>query len=78
MATDDSMDDEVFETQEDTNKRLTVLENDMKHKDKTPSPTGYRNYRPPSEVLRLGETETIEECVEQLIHKASYNLELCR
>lgn len=69
MAADDSMDDEVFETQEDTNKRLSVLENDTKHKDKTPSPTGYRNYRPPSEVLRLGENESIIECVEQPIHK---------
>lgn len=73
MAADDSMDDEVFETQEDTNKRLTVFENkDNKQKDKTPSPTGYRNYRPPSEVLRLGETESVIECVEQPIHKVKY------
>lgn len=71
MAADDSMDDEVFESQEDTNKRLSVLGDDNKQKDKTPSPTGYRNYRPPSEVLRLGETESVIECIEQPIHKVS-------
>lgn len=73
MATDESMDDEVFEaTEENISSKLKVLENDHRsnRKANTPSPTGYRDYKPPAEVLKLCETDVIEDN-EQTIHKVS-------
>ncbi|CAH1155985.1 unnamed protein product [Phaedon cochleariae] len=61
---DDSMDDDVFEATEDTRLRVTA---DHPHSN-TPSPTGYRNYQPPAEVLKLCQTDVIE-AVEPKIHK---------
>lgn len=61
MADDDSIDDDVFETK-DTN---TL---NIKTSGTTPSPTGYRDYKPPDEVLRLCQTDNIEE-LEQTVHK---------
>lgn len=62
-TTDDSMDDDVFETVEDADNRLKIS-SDINH----PSPTGYRNYQPPPEVLKLCQEDVIEE--EQLtVHK---------
>lgn len=66
MATDDSMDDDVFE--EDSSARLRVVENDVNQRTSTPSPTGYRDYKPPAEVLRLCETDAFDDTV-QTIHK---------
>lgn len=73
MTTDDSMDDDVFEASEDVltndSSRLSVTENDHNLKEEnTPSPTGYRGYKPPAEVLKLCESEVIEES-DQRIHK---------
>lgn len=68
MAADDSMDDDVFEAQEDTNARLKVAENQANLRSSTPSPTGYRDYKPPAEVLRLCETDAFED-TEQIVHK---------
>ncbi|XP_044264848.1 ras-related protein Rab-37-like isoform X1 [Tribolium madens] len=60
MAADDSMDDDVFESQEDS-LRVSGQKN-------TPSPTGYRDYKPPAEVLKLCQTDVLEDC-EQIVHK---------
>ncbi|XP_019865261.1 ras-related protein Rab-37 isoform X1 [Aethina tumida] len=67
MATDDSMDDDVFESQDEAN-RLGVVEKVVQEKTNHPSPTGYRNYQPPAEVLKLCETNVIEDN-EQIVHK---------
>ncbi|XP_023030359.2 ras-related protein Rab-37 isoform X1 [Leptinotarsa decemlineata] len=66
MATDDSMDDDVFEAIEDNRLKLTAK--DSEKKDKAPSPTGYRNYKPPAEVLKLCQSDIIVD-VEPRIHK---------
>lgn len=66
MATDESMDDDVFETQEETNNKLCTKKTEQKTN--SPSPTGYRNYQPPAEVLKLCQTDVLEVC-EQTIHK---------
>ncbi|XP_057657406.1 uncharacterized protein LOC130894544 [Diorhabda carinulata] len=69
MATDgDSMDDDVFETLEDIDSRLNVSDRNFSQKGGTPSPTGYRNYKPPDEVLKLAENDVIES-TEPAIHK---------
>jgi Ras-related protein Rab-37 len=63
MAADDSMDDDVFESQEDGD-GLRV----SGKKGNTPSPTGYRDYKPPAEVLKMCQTDVLEDC-EQIVHK---------
>ncbi|KAB0795498.1 hypothetical protein PPYR_12337 [Photinus pyralis] len=68
MATEDSMDDDVFESLEDTVAHSNLQVNQNAYNRSTPSPTGYRDYKPPAEVLKLCETDTIEEC-NQIIHK---------
>lgn len=70
MATDDSMDDDVFEaTDETANSKLKVLEDKYKQlKANTASSTGYRDYKPPEEVLKLCETDILEE-TEYTVHK---------
>ncbi|CAG9760480.1 unnamed protein product [Ceutorhynchus assimilis] len=67
-ATDDSMDDDVFETQEDTDNKLKLLENSIDRKADTRSPTGYRGYKPPTEVLNLCKTNVLDD-VQIVIHK---------
>lgn len=77
MADDDSIDDDVFETKESTISTSTLNTNEKPTT--TPSPTGYRDYKPPAEVLRLCETDNIEE-LEQTIHKVkcfSYIVLIC-
>lgn len=73
MAADDSMDDDVFESQEDTNARLRVAEQQSNQRTNTPSPTGYRDYKPPAEVLRLCETDAFDD-TEQIIHKVGCSI----
>lgn len=52
MTGDDSMSDDVFEMEEDTSAALsTGLTPLMGQPTTTPSPTGYRDYKPPAEVL---------------------------
>lgn len=63
MAADDSMDDDVFESQEDIDSLKVAGK-----KGNTPSPTGYRDYKPPAEVLKLCQTDVLEDC-EQIVHK---------
>ncbi|XP_063930269.1 ras-related protein Rab-37-like isoform X1 [Zophobas morio] len=60
MAADDSMDDDVFED-------IDSLRVSGK-KGNTPSPTGYRDYKPPAEVLKLCQSDVIED-KEQIVHK---------
>lgn len=64
-TTDDSMDDDVFETIDDTHNQLNIHP-----KIQTASSTGYRNYQPPAEVLKLCEEDVIEN-TEPTIHKVS-------
>lgn len=66
MADDDSIDDDVFETKDPSLTTLNVEEEGRPAT--TPSPTGYRDYKPPAEVLRLCETDNFEE-LEQTVHK---------
>lgn len=70
---DDSMDDDVFEaTEETTSGRLKVIHNDyLDRSQNTPSPTGYRDYKPPAEVLKMCENDIVEES-EQRVHKVKY------
>lgn len=67
MADDDSIDDDVFETK-DTLPNTSLDVNKPNKGATTPSPTGYRDYKPPAEVLRLCETDNLEES-EQTVHK---------
>ncbi|KAF5282339.1 hypothetical protein FQR65_LT14328 [Abscondita terminalis] len=67
MTTDDSMDDDVFESSEDTIAHPKLQINQNAHKT-VPSPTGYRDYKPPAEVLKLCETDVIED-TNQILHK---------
>ncbi|XP_050498967.1 ras-related protein Rab-37-like isoform X3 [Diabrotica virgifera virgifera] len=62
----DSMDDDVFETIEDSRLKINAI--NSQQKGGTPSPTGYRNYKPPAEVLKLAENDIIES-VEPIVHK---------
>ncbi|KAJ8920179.1 hypothetical protein NQ315_011840 [Exocentrus adspersus] len=75
MATDDSMDDDVFESQDDES-HLKVASKPEEPKSNTPSPTGYRNYQPPAEVLKLCQTDIIDE-VEPIIHKVRGKYRAC-
>lgn len=73
MADDDSIDDDVFETKDATAaERLNV---DESVPTTTPSPTGYRDYKPPAEVLRLCQTDAADnaEELEQTVHKVLEN-----
>lgn len=62
MANYDSLDDDVFE--EDS--KLQIGDK----KANTPSPTGYRDYKPPAEILRMCQTDILEDN-EQLVHKVA-------
>ncbi|XP_044754846.1 ras-related protein Rab-37-like isoform X3 [Coccinella septempunctata] len=64
-ATDDSMDDDVFETETDAKDKLRTGERKLP---KTPSPTGYRGYKPPPEVIKLAQNDIFED-TEQITHK---------
>ncbi|CAG9830050.1 unnamed protein product [Diabrotica balteata] len=64
----DSMDDDVFETVEDSRLKINAI--NSQQKGGTPSPTGYRNYKPPAEVLKLAENDIIES-VEPIVHKTN-------
>jgi len=76
MTTDDSMSDDVFESPEDTalteggdtGRQVNTMTVPGQHAQqlKTPSPTGYRDYKPPAEMLRLYEKQ---EEAEQMMHK---------
>ncbi|XP_018321110.1 ras-related protein Rab-37-like isoform X1 [Agrilus planipennis] len=63
MAADDGIEDEVFEDQ-----HLNVLTSEN-HKNSTPSPTGYRGYKPPQEVLNLAESDGTLSETGQEVHK---------
>ena len=80
MATDDSMSDDVFESPED----MAMAENErggyvskqtsmmsVPGQQTTPSPTGYRDYKPPVEVLKMYEQE--QQQSEQTVHKVRHN-----
>jgi len=74
MTTDDSMSDDVFESPEDMamtegTKQTNVMSVPGQHT--TPSPTGYRDYKPPAEVLKMYELQ--QEEVEQAVHKVGQN-----
>jgi len=80
MTTDDSMSDDVFESPEDMamtevergnygTKQMNVMSVPGQHT--TPSPTGYRDYKPPAEVLKMYEQQ--QEEVEQAVHKVGQN-----
>jgi hypothetical protein len=83
MTTDDSMSDDVFESPEDTaitesggggpvNKDTNMMSVPGQHTQlKTPSPTGYRDYKPPVEMLKLYEQK--QEEAEQTVHKVCQN-----
>ncbi|XP_045474228.1 ras-related protein Rab-37-like isoform X2 [Harmonia axyridis] len=64
-ATEDSMDDDVFETENDARDKLRA---DDRRLPKTPSPTGYRGYKPPPEVIKLAQNDIFEDN-EQMTHK---------
>jgi Ras-related protein Rab-37 len=87
MTTDDSMSDDVFESPEDTammesggggygGKQMNTMSVPGQHTQqlKTPSPTGYRDYRPPAEMLKLYEQPQDE--AEQMVHKVRQNQSL--
>lgn len=80
MTTDDSMSDDVFESPEDAaaaesgggeycGKQMNTMPvpGQHTHQLKTPSPTGYRDYRPPAEMMKLYEQR--QEEAEQMVHK---------
>jgi hypothetical protein len=80
MTTEDSMSDDVFESPEDIamtdgdrggygTKHMNVMSVPGQHT--TPSPTGYRDYKPPAEVLKMYEQQ--QEEVEQKVHKVGHN-----
>ncbi|XP_065155250.1 ras-related protein Rab-37-like isoform X3 [Atheta coriaria] len=56
----DDMDDDVFES--------SALAVDANSQQRHPSPTGYRDYKPPEEVLRMCQTDYIDD-TEQVVHK---------
>lgn len=68
MADDDSIDDDVFESKENSIPNSTLEVEEPNKNATAPSPTGYRGYKPPEEVLRMCETDHLEEN-EQMIHK---------
>ncbi|KAJ9581519.1 hypothetical protein L9F63_023303, partial [Diploptera punctata] len=77
MTTDDSMSDDVFESPEDTamsaqsggdGGNTNVLSTPGQTQQlKTPSPTGYRDYKPPADMLRMYEQQ--QEEAELMVHK---------
>lgn len=79
MTTDDSMSDDVFESPEDAtmvesgggasvSKQMNMMSVPGQNTQlKTPSPTGYRDYKPPVEMLKLYEQQQEES--EQMVHK---------
>jgi hypothetical protein len=77
MTTDDSMSDDVFESPEDM--AMTEGERGTKQskvmsvpgQNITPSPTGYRDYKPPADVLKMYELQ--QEEAEQAVHKVRQN-----
>lgn len=54
-----SMDDDVFE--DDDGNAATSHLGEPPRANKTPSPTGYRDYQPPPEVLNMCQTDRIED-----------------
>jgi Ras-related protein Rab-37 len=85
MTTDDSMSDDVFESPEDMAmtdgergsygaKQMNVMSVPGQHT--TPSPTGYRDYKPPAEVMKMYEQQ--QEEAEQAVHKVRQNLRVCQ
>ncbi|PSN32078.1 hypothetical protein C0J52_27307 [Blattella germanica] len=71
MTTEDSMSDDVFESPEETamsvdNRNMMAAPGLGTQQLKTPSPTGYRDYKPPAEMLR--QYEPIDDS-EQIVHK---------
>lgn len=72
-ATEDSMDDDVFETENDARDKLRTGDRKLP---KTPSPTGYRGYKPPPEVIKLAQNDIFEDN-EQMTHKVILNSFLC-
>nr|CAD7399227.1 unnamed protein product [Timema cristinae] len=71
MATEDSMSDDVFESLEDggVGRSLNVLPTPGQQQfHKTPSPTGYRDYKPPADLLKMYDSCGEDEA-EQKVHK---------
>lgn len=64
---DDSLDDDVFEAIADPEMASLNIKNELDGK--SPSPTGYRNYKPPEEVLRLREEEDLVDESDTIVHK---------
>lgn len=64
-ATEDSMDDDVFEVEEDAKDKLRTGDRKLP---KVPSPTGYRGYKPPLEVIKLAQNDIFED-TDQKTHK---------
>lgn len=62
MATDDSMSDDVFESEDALSPGIGL--NVIAETYKTPSPTGYRDYKPPPELF-----EAPSPCLDQVNHK---------
>lgn len=62
MATDDSMDDDVFESEDDNRLKLSKMCKS------SPSPTGYKDYQPPAEVIKMCQSDFIDES-DQIVHK---------
>jgi len=63
VAADDSISDDVFEMDDERSSSITNalcggLAASERTLDKTPSPTGYRDYKPPAEVLGNNYTTT--------------------
>jgi Ras-related protein Rab-37 len=83
MTTDDSMSEDVFESPEDAamtetggggsvTNQMNMMSVPGQHTQlKTPSPTGYRDYKPPVEMLKLYEQQ--QEETEQMVHKVCQN-----
>lgn len=65
MTVEDDMNDDVFEMDNDRSSTVTnVLSGGLtpmeRPLDKTPSPTGYRDYKPPAEVLSNNYSTTFQ------------------
>lgn len=69
MSLDDNINDDVFESIEEAevNQNTKILSTNTNY-DKTPSPTGYRDYKPPSTTRKLSDPSL------KIIHKVNkYN-----
>lgn len=64
-TTDDFIDDDVFEMLEEPTSKNPNSKSKV-------SPTGYRGYQPPDEVINLCRTNVLDD-VDVPIHKASHN-----